>query len=82
LYLCKDSSCADCGPGEVSNCWESSISSVATDPSLSHTCSLQDEVEIDLKTGWNLFSPSITAGVDISVMRNGGCSISVDYKWD
>jgi hypothetical protein len=38
LYVCKDSSCTDCGPSGTSNCWASSTSGVTSNASTSYIC--------------------------------------------
>jgi hypothetical protein len=38
LYVCKDSSCTNCGPSNTSNCWAVTATGVATNPSASYTC--------------------------------------------
>ncbi|HDN74498.1 MAG TPA: hypothetical protein ENG16_05720, partial [Archaeoglobus sp.] len=38
LYICKDSSCSNCNPGDTSNCWAVTTNWVATNPSASYTC--------------------------------------------
>jgi len=38
LYICKDSSCTNCGPTAGSGCWASSTAGVTSNPTISYTC--------------------------------------------
>jgi hypothetical protein len=37
---------------------------------------------VSFQKGWNLFSPSVQEGIDISAMEDSGCSISAVYSWN
>jgi len=82
LFVCKDSSCVDCGTAITSNCWASSSSAVSENASASFECPSCNENTITFQNGWNLFSPSIVEGIDVSYMEAAGCSCSAIYYWD
>ncbi len=62
--------------------WTTSSSAVANDPSASYTCKAFNEIPVEFENGWNLFSPSVEEGIDISDMEAAGCSIGAVYFWD
>lgn len=39
LYICKDSSCSNCGFGDTSNCWAFSTTGFTDNPSATYSCS-------------------------------------------
>jgi len=84
LYLCKDSSCTNCGPSGTSNCWAFSSVGSATNPSASYICSSCDYSTNNYYTKVcdnDDVCSSITSVQTFTCKKEDTCDCVSDWSW-
>jgi hypothetical protein len=71
LYVCKDSACTNCAPGNTTNCWSVSTAGAIVDPSASYTC---PSCQVSTNNYWAKVCDGVNACS--SIITGGGGSFS------